>query len=138
MGGTTINADPLYNLLKEHITHILSGHTHLSNNIVHSDSLYEHNIAAASDSWWSLDVCTDGKPRGYRVFELNESEVTWYYKSQGYPKEYQFRVQIDNAGNIVANVWNYDSAWKVEWLEDDNVIGEMTRYEGVDPYVQAL
>lgn len=47
-------------------------------------------------------------------------------------------MQIDNAGNIVANVWNYDSAWKVEWLEDDNVIGEMTRYEGVDPYVQAL
>lgn len=138
MGGTTINADPLYNLLKEHKTHILSGHTHLSNNIVHSDSLYEHNIAAASGSWWSLDVCTDGTPRGYRVFEINESEVSWYYKSQGYPKEYQFRAQIDNEGNIVANVWNYDSAWKVEWLEDDNVIGEMARYEGVDPYVQAL
>lgn len=138
MGGTTINADPLYNLLKEHKTHILSGHTHLSNNIVHSDSLYEHNIAAASGSWWSLDVCTDGTPRGYRVFEVNDTSVSWYYKSQGQPKEHQFRAYRDTDGNIIANVWNYDPAWKIEWFEDGNLKGEMTQFEGIDPYVQSL
>ena len=138
MGGTTINAEPLYELLKDYNTHILSGHTHLSNNIVHSDSLYEHNIAAASGSWWSLNVCTDGTPRGYQVFEVMDNKVSWYYKSQGHSKDYQFRAYSDKEGGIIANVWNYDSAWKVEWLEDGIVMGEMMQYEGIDPYVQEL
>ena len=138
MGGTTINADPLYNLLRDYKTHILSGHTHLSNNVVHSDSLYEHNIAAASGSWWSLELCTDGTPRGYRIFEVNDTDISWYYKSQGHPKDYQFRVHRDKEGNIVANVWNYDPTWKVEWFENEKLQGEMIRFEGVDPLVEAL
>lgn len=105
----------------------------MSNNIVHSDSLYEHYIAAPSCSWWNLDVCTDGTPRGYRVFEVNDTSVSWYYKSQGHPKEHQFRAYWDPQGNVIANVWNYDPAWKVEWFEEGNLKGEMVQYGGIDP-----
>ena len=39
---------------------------------------------------------------------------------------------------LIANVWNWDPAWKVEWLEDGKVMGEMERFTGYDPYASAL
>ena len=35
--------------------------------------------------------------------------------------------------DIIANVWNYDDQWKVEWLENGKLMGEMTQYTGQDP-----
>lgn len=35
--------------------------------------------------------------------------------------------------DIIANVWNYDDQWKVEWLENGKPMGVMTQYTGLDP-----
>lgn len=138
LAGATINVEPLYALLKKHKVHILSGHTHLNNNIEHRDDLMEHNIAAASGSWWNLPLCTDGTPRGYRVFEIEGENVKWYYKSEGKNKTYQSRSYVDSTGLLITNVWNYDSKWTLTWYEDGELIGSMEQFEGLDKFVADL
>ena len=134
----TVNARSLYKMLEGRNAHILSGHTHYNQNVVFSDSLMEHNTAAACGIWWKAPICSDGTPMGYGVYDVDGTDVNWLYKSAGQPDTYQMRVypagaDKDAPADIIANVWNYDSTWKVEWLENGKVMGEMTRYDGYDP-----
>ena len=39
---------------------------------------------------------------------------------------------------VVANVFNYDPLWKVEWYENDVLKGDMEQYWGVDPLAKSL
>lgn len=140
---TASNAKALHQLLKPFNAHILSGHTHYNKNMVLSDSLYEHNVGATSGAWWQGDACTDGTPMGYGVYDVNGTTVTWSFKTIGKPQSYQFRAYPvgytpDQPGCIVANVWNWDKSWKVEWYEDGVLRGEMERYDGKDPYVNEI
>lgn len=89
------------------------------------------------------DVCIDGTPQGYGVYEVDGNQVKWYYKSAGHPKDYQFRsygagTSKEFPKDIIANVWNWDKNWKVEWLENGKVMGAMTQYTGVDPYAHKV
>lgn len=143
VAGRVSNAEFLHALLKPYRAHILSGHTHYNRNLEHSDRLFEHITAAVCGTWWQGDVCLDGTPQGYGVYEVDGDRVTWYFKSAGFPKEYQFRAypvgsskQYPN--DVIVNVWNWDVKWKVEWLEDGALMGEMTRTSMFDPAAQAL
>ena len=69
--------------------------------------------------------------------------MTWKYKSVGYPANYQFRgypvgSSEDNPQDIIANVWNWDEQWKVEWYENGKRMGEMQRFEGYDPEAKII
>lgn len=139
----TVNAAALHALLKPYNAHIISGHMHYNLNLIYSDSLMEHNTAAVCGTWWRADVCLDGTPRGYGVYEVSGNKVKWYYKGSGFPKEHQFRVYAAGSSDeypddIVVNVWNWDGRWKVQWLEDGKLMGEMIRYTGFDPYAKKL
>lgn len=140
---STVNAEHLYKILKPYNTNIISGHQHCNFNIQIADNILEHNTAAACGTWWDLPICEDGTPQGYGVYVVDGNEVKWYFKSKGRDKEYQFRAYAADEnpgcpGEITANVWNYDPQWKVEWLEDGKVMGEMTRYTGCDPEMVRL
>ena len=39
---------------------------------------------------------------------------------------------------VIANVWNYDDKWTVEWLENGKVMGEMEKFTGFDPYSKLM
>lgn len=39
---------------------------------------------------------------------------------------------------ILANVWNWDEEWKVEWYEDGKYMGEMEHFTGFDPEAKAI
>ncbi|TJZ61919.1 serine/threonine protein phosphatase [Sphingobacterium olei] len=139
IGGQTVNASALYDVLSPYNTHILSGHMHCNLNVVHKENLFEHVTAAASGTWWQADICTDGTPSGYAVFEVSGNEVEWYYKSAGYDRSHQLRAYYDEETNcVIANVWNYDPKWKVEWLENGIDKGSMEQYVGVDPLAKEL
>ncbi|MDX9882815.1 MAG: calcineurin-like phosphoesterase family protein [Prolixibacteraceae bacterium] len=135
--------------------HILTGHTHINYSVEVSGSLMEHNTAAVCATWWwtgrsgyaGNHICTDGSPGGYGVWEMNGTDIKWYYKSAGYTKDYQFRSYDLNTTHITAakfapastdaalsaavgpyatpsssnevliNVWGYDPKWKVEVKE---------------------
>lgn len=137
----TVNAAALHRMMEGYDTHILSGHMHYNLNIPFNDSLFEHNTAAVCGTWWRAPVCLDGTPRGYAVYEVNGKKVNWYYKSAGFDRSHQFRTYSDTINGeqrIIANVWNYDNKWKVEWLENGKLMGEMERYTGHDPLAYKL
>ena len=74
---------------------------------------------------------------GYGVYEVDGTDVSWYYKSSGYDKEYQLRAykpgsKADQPAAVVANVWNWDSKWSVELYEDGVKTADMTQFEGYD------
>ena len=139
----TNNTLALYEMLKGYNAHIISGHTHFNTNVCFSDSLMEHNTAAICGIWWKADICMDGTPCGYGVYEVDGMDIKWAYKSIGYPIEYQFRTYPVGASDeypsdIIANVWNWDDLWKVEWYEDGERMGEMEYFTGYDPEAKAI
>lgn len=130
--------------------HFASGHTHI-NYTVESGSVIEHNTAAVCATWWwtgktgyaGNQICKDGSPGGYGVWEVDGREIKWHYKSISYPQSYQFRTYdlntvhitaaafapnstdaalADYAGvyaspnqvnDVMINVWGYDPQWSV-------------------------
>ncbi len=138
MANSVMNRSALFKILEPFNTHILAGHSHTQWNKKIAENILEHVHAAASAAWWQGDICVDGTPRGYTVYMIDNDKVSWYFKGVGFDKSEQFKlyaVGIDenNAEYFIANVFNYDAAWKVEWLEDGVLKGEMTQYWGVDP-----
>lgn len=143
IAGRVSNAAFLHELLKPYRVHIFSGHTHYNLNLEHSENLFEHITAAVCGTWWQGDVCLDGTPQGYGIYEVDGDQVTWYYKSAGFPKDHQFRAYPAGSSSaypdeVLANVWNWDSKWSVEWLEDGKLMGQMIRTTTIDPEAEAL
>ena len=132
------NKNALYNILKPYKAHIISGHMHLSNNMVISPQLFEHNISSVCGAWWQGCFAEDGTPKGYEVFKVNGDTLSWQFKSIGKPIDYQFRGypvgdNPEQPGFITVNVWNWDPEWKVYWYENGQRMGEMEAYSGFDP-----
>ncbi|SEA50591.1 calcineurin-like phosphoesterase C-terminal domain-containing protein [Pedobacter hartonius] len=133
--GVKNNADFYQVLQGFNNVHIMSGHTHWHDNNL-DNGVYEHNHGTVCGAWWTGPVCTDGTPRGYGVYEVNGTELKWYYKSTGLPKENQLSLYAEKQGNqmrILANVWNYDPQWKVEYFLDDQPHGALHKETGYDP-----
>lgn len=138
-----VNARAFHEILKPFNVHILSGHMHYNSNLVYSSNLMEHITGAVCGTWWRADIGLDGTPRGYGVYEVDGTDVKWYYKSAGYTKDYQMRVypvgsSPEHPTDVIVNVWNWDKNWKVEWLENGVNKGEMTHYTGNDPLAEKL
>ena len=107
-------------------------------------------------------TCKDGSPGGYSVWDVNGTNFEWYYKGTGKPKDYQFRTydlnetvitaakyapnateaaMAEYAGEysrknsdneVLLNVWNYDSKWKIEVTENGKPL-QVTRVRTKDP-----
>ena len=135
--ATVGNRDELYTLLQPYRVHIMSGHTHYNETAEQANRM-EHNHASVCNAWWTGDICTDGTPGGYGVYEVNGDSIRWYYKPTGFDSTYQFRLYPSGSSperpdEIIANVWNWDTGWKVSWFEDGTHKGEMERFLGYDP-----
>lgn len=132
------NKNALYEILSPYQVHIISGHTHVTNNVEISPNIFEHNVSAVCGAWWQGDYSEDGTPKGYAVFEVNGREMTWYYKSSGLERDHQFRAyktgeNPEQPGYITVNIWNWDPGWKAFWYEDGVQAGELEAYSGTDP-----
>ena len=139
MQHTMQNRQHLHQMLQPYNAHIFSGHMHYNDNIVVNENLFEHVHAAVCGVFWQGPECSDGTPQGYGVYEINGSNVSWYYKSVGHSGDFQFRAYSvgenpEKPQAVTANVWNYDPQWKVQWYENGIPRGDMIQYEGHDPY----
>ncbi len=137
MGGVVMNRKALYDILKNYKVQLISGHTHW-NEIWENGNMMEHNLGTVCGAWWTGPFCGDGTPDGYAVFDVDGDHISWYYKSIGYDKNYQMKVYKPGEvtalpGALLANIWNYDAQWKIEWYENDRLQGEMEQYTGYDP-----
>ncbi|SHF71765.1 Calcineurin-like phosphoesterase [Mariniphaga anaerophila] len=135
--ATVGNRNELYDIIKPYRVHIMSGHTHY-NETAENDNWMEHNHASACNAWWIGNICTDGTPGGYAVYQVSGDDISWYYKPTGIERSFQLRLypkgeSPERPENIVANVWNWDDDWRVIWFEDGVRKGEMERYLGYDP-----
>ncbi|GHE36756.1 serine/threonine protein phosphatase [Sphingobacterium griseoflavum] len=90
--------------------HVLTGHTHVNYRVVRNDHFMEHNTAAVCATWWwtgrtgyaGNHIAPDGSPGGYGIWEVSGKNLTWQYKSIGYPEDYQFRSYDLNNVHITA------------------------------------
>lgn len=133
---SVINRDALYSLFKDFQVHLISGHVHWNENNVNAN-IYEHNTAAISGAWWTEDICYDGSPKGYGVYEMNE-KLSWYYHPIGGKSSDQFKVykpgeHPDFPEEYCINVWNWDPEWKVYWIENGVRVGEARQEVTFDP-----
>lgn len=124
--------------------HLMSGHTHYTENYLHANPVntWEHVHAGACGAWWRSTINGDGTPNGYAVYRVSGNSLKdWYYKSVRYEKDYQIRLHWGDASfggtygyftynqgsqTVVANVWNADSRWKVEAYENGVKTGALT------------
>jgi hypothetical protein len=132
-----MNREALYRLLEPYEAHVLVGHTHESEHLF-AGRVHEHVCGAVCGSWWSGPICFDGTPKGYAVYEIDDTQVTWRYRSTGHGFEHQIRAYPHGADpkapdEIVVNVWDWDPEWAVVWYEDGDRVGAMARRVGLDP-----
>lgn len=149
--------------------HLLTGHTHYN---YHSHpakygNIHENNVAAVCATWWwtgkltGRQICKDGSPGGYEVFDVNGDDISWRYNStETGDDSHQFRAydmntvrdfyatdsvmkvmlgkysktNYANIGNnvVYVNVFNYDTDWKVEVMEDGTPLA-VSRIVAEDP-----
>lgn len=120
--------------------HVMSGHTHYNKNVI-SDGVYEHNHGTVCGAWWTGPVCEDGTPRGHGVYDVDGTNLKWYYKSTGLDWTNQLSLHLDKLNNqmqLTCNVYNWDPEWKVVYFLDDKPMGAMENRIGFDPLTVAL
>ena len=135
--NTVTNREALLRVLEPYRSHLISGHTHECEHRLHG-KVAEHTLGAVCGAWWTGEICYDGTPNGYGVFEARGDELRWRYKATGHAGESMARVYpvgSDPAApnELVANVWDWDPSWSVVWYEDGDRKGAMARRNGLDP-----
>ena len=135
------NKPALYNMLQPYDVLILSGHMHTADYEQIAPNITEINVAGLCGAWWCGEVCIDGSPAGFKHFDMDGNDVTWIYKGCGHPLDYQMKVYVDDPdypGQVIANVWDYDPMWKVEYFEDGVKVCDMERFKAQDPLAKEL
>lgn len=96
----------LENLCKGYETHVLSAHTHViwNNDLTSSKGIMHHNSGAICGTWWwtgyytsGLNLCKDGSPAGYYVYEMSGKDVKWRFKPTGKDFSHAFRTYDRNS-----------------------------------------
>ena len=131
------NREALYRLLEPYRARIFSGHMHETEHVFEG-GVHEHTVGAVCGAWWSGDICYDGTPNGYGVFEVNGQDLRWRYKATGRPAAHQMRLYPRGADpaapqDFIANVWGWDPEWSVVWYEGADRRGAMSQRTGRDP-----
>jgi hypothetical protein len=132
--GVKNNTD-LYAILGNRNVHIMSGHTHYLKNVV-KGNIYEHNHGTVCGAWWTGPICEDGTPNGYGIYKVKGTELQWHYQSTGQDADHQLKVFVEAEGEnkkVIANIWNYDPAWKTEYWVDGIHKGVLEQAPGKDP-----
>jgi len=136
------NREALYRLLEPFAAHIIVGHMHELEHLV-DGSASIHVCGAVCGAWWTGEICGDGTPNGYGVYTVDGEQLSWQYKSTHLPLSHQMRVYPRGTDpqapeEMVANVWDWDPAWRVVWMVDGVRKGEMAPRRGTDPLAEAL
>lgn len=157
-----------------HDAHILAGHTHRWRNYVHTSyvcqsgrPIYEHNQNAVGGwCWMYSNLCPDGSPQGYCVYDIRGNEVyDWVAKTTGKDASYQMRVYNGNQifadanskqycwydssitpnyansnlrNSLVVSLWDGDDInWKLELYVNGEKVGDLTKIYTVDMCAQS-
>jgi len=139
---SVVNRAALNQILEGYQVHLISGHVHWNENRV-NENIFEHNTGAISGAWWSGDICYDGTPKGYGIYQSNGGGISWKYKSIGKDLNFQFRTypkgsNPDFPDAYCINIWNWDPEWSVFWYENGVKTGEPKREIATDPMAMEI
>ncbi len=131
-------AKRMLDMLRGYRVDFLSGHTHYQNNLTYTPDIMEHNAPSICGAWWDTEFCRDGAPRGYEIFTYWDGELEWVMHPVDYDDDFQVEVFPIGASRvhpdvIVANVWDYDPEWTVEWVQDGVPMGPMREIQDCSP-----
>lgn len=131
--------------------HFVDGHKHTNHNIILSESMMEHNLAATSGSNWNSEVQSgthysrDGSRGGIQIWDMDSRNIRWVHKSPGSPvSQGQFHIEDLNvvpadrrgevpANTVLVNIYNWDPKWKLSITENGREL-KWTQVYREDPY----
>ena len=85
-------------LLNQHTTKLFSGHWHLDA-LLDSQGIPEQVTGSLCGEWWR-GPCPDGKPCGYRIFQVDEENIFSFYKEIGADRQ----INIITPGPLVDGI----------------------------------
>jgi len=108
--------------------HIICGHTHYNSMMVDNTGITEHIVGAACGGFWEGPICLDGTKLGYKVFEIDGTNIRWIYRAYD-DTESQFSVFVPAVRDdilrpdeeLLVNVWDWDPTWTVKCSQDNGV-----------------
>lgn len=120
------NNAELYKLLDGYKVRILSGHSHNNYTTTISNSIEENSLGSVMGAFWNGDLCNDGSPRGFAIYEIEGNQIkNWYYKGTYHPANYQMylykpgeAVSSEYQKGILINIFNWHTNWNVKLYED--------------------
>ena len=115
--STAMERDVLPLLTPFREAHIMTAHTHYPHNIIHDgytaaggQKVYEHIHGAACGTFWHSNLCGDGQPQGYSLYEIEGAGIkNWVAKGTGQDLSLQMRVYDGND--------TYHGAYTYKWYE---------------------
>jgi len=136
-----VNRELLYKTLEGYNSYIITGHMHYSEFLTNGGSNI-HVCGAACGAWWTDNICTDGTPNGYMIYNAKGSSLEWIYKSTGKNLNHQMRSEIikNHSGGFeaITNVWGFNDNDKLFWYENGIKKGSLERFLGYDPLAEKL
>ncbi len=132
------NSDRMLEILDGRHVDILTGHSHIMYTQAINENVTDHNAAAIGGAWWATDWCRDGTPRGYQIITSKDGSVSWDWHNIDFPDSYQVRFMglnesILHPNAVVADVWQSDGSWSVEWYQDGQFMGEAEEVWEISP-----
>ncbi|WP_185154850.1 calcineurin-like phosphoesterase family protein [Dysgonomonas sp. 25] len=124
--GAVSNNQDLYTILDGYKVRILSGHSHNNYTTTISPDIEENTMGSVMGAFWSGDLCNDGSPRGYTIYEIEGNEIkNRYYKGTSHDRDYQMylynigeAVTVSRQDGLIFNLFNWHTNWTVKVYED--------------------
>lgn len=135
------NRELVYDLVSGYETTFISGHMHESDYFNEGKNEI-HVTGAVCGAWWTADVCSDGTPNGYGVYEVSGNEIKRRYKATGREASYQMRVYKDTdekaSKYVTANIWGASDKWEISAFINGSDKVKPEKFTGIDPETTSL
>lgn len=131
-------SEQMLEILEGYDVRFITGHTHVQNTIVVDGDMIDHNISGFLGAWWAADYCRDGTPRGYKIFENRNGELSWIFHTVAFGDDVQAEpVGLGQSevypGSVLVNVWDVDDAWSVKWSQGGAAYSDMQQCNAYSP-----
>lgn len=128
--SASVNTDKYYAEVLSLLTdfneaHIMIGHTHYTQNYLHTgyktkngNAIYEHVHGAACGAWWYSNVSVTGAPNGYTIYTVSGNTISeWTEHGTGLDDSYQMRVYDGD------KIWGSDGKYSLNWYTASQTAG---------------
>ena len=126
------NRADVLNLLNQHSTKMFSGHWHMDV-LINSQGIPEQVTGALCGEWWRGD-CSDGKPCGYRIVQVEGNNIFSFYKEIGADRQINIIAPdplVDGIAEVTAQIYTqYGPLEEVRYqIDQGNIVPMKIRKE---------